>query len=660
MMPKRKKTTLIVAIIILIMLITLGIVIYLYLTTDMFKPNSTLFAKYLGKAAQNIETLTQDNAGNEYQKLLENNKYLTSTEITANYTASTNTTDEDSSNVLNVLKLNINGKTDKKSGIDYKNIILSKNGSNISQIELLKADNKFGIKFSDLIKQYIAVENSNLKDVSAKLGNNNSSIADQIPDFNLKDILTLSNEEKQDINSRYTKIVTNNVKEDNFTSNKDTAIVIDSQNIITNAYSLTMKKQDINEIYINILEEMKKDSVISNKLDSLQQIINDVGMGKAETTSETATNTNQTISNQTSENQALENQASENQTASQEVNNTTEESVIEEDTKVSNNATLNEKFNNYLSNVIRKIKNKNIGTTQAKITVYETKRETVRVTAETEDYKTTIDTVINGTSKFVDFYNQQYGNKEISQRITILEKDGETTIDVTTVEGDSKKEAKLVFDRTIDGNKEKQNINFTYSNGVNKLEIKIINNNEVVNSFDETPAFAENTNTLNTIILNNLTADQITTIKTTVNDKIAEKQQAIQTEIPMEDITKMLKGVDVIADTVEINPLPTLTNSEINKFNAEFELYQGDGLGVDSVNQLLAVAKNNLDTIEVISENEIKLNISKGISNEELANKVSQIIQTDTNKYKKYNIKIEYDQNTKIIKDIIITIVKKT
>ena len=57
MMPKKKKKILIILSIVIFLLIILTTLILLYIYTDNFKSNSTLFAKYMGQNIENIDSL---------------------------------------------------------------------------------------------------------------------------------------------------------------------------------------------------------------------------------------------------------------------------------------------------------------------------------------------------------------------------------------------------------------------------------------------------------------------------------------------------------------------------------------------------------------------------------------------------------------------------
>lgn len=662
-MPKKSKKTLIIVLIIVVLVVIMGILVYLYLTTDAFKSNESLFVKYMGKAFQNIETLKDDTKGDDYNAMLENNKYLSSTELLANYTANAGTSNESTSNLVNNLKIDITGQTDKSVGFMYANMSLLKNNENIVQMEALKTDNKYGLRFSDLIKQYLVVENSNLIETFGKMNINYT--LDTIPEVDTLNIAKFSDQDIKQINNTYTNALVKDYSKNKFSKAEKVSVTVNDKEYIANAYSLNMTIQELNDSYINLLEQLKQDDTILSKVDEVQQIVDVLGLNSGvddfikqnNTTTntsqeETQTNTtnNTTIQDQETSNATVSNTEGTNTVVENTVANTTEENTS--GMQQTNSKGLKEKLISYIDTVIRKIKNKNIGTDEAKITVYESSGKSVRITIETQDYKMNIDSVVDGSKTFFKVNNEIYGTVDNAQTLTINKNEDEIDLNLITVKAKITKNLKINSTRQISGNKKDTIITLDYTNGTNKIVVKLTDNKEIVNMFDDTPVFDNS----NSVVLNNLTQEQIKNVLVTVNDKLVEKRKAVDYDSMYNDFMNMLKGVDVIPDTVEIKPLPNLTNSEISKFNSQFELYKGENLSYDSVNEFLKIAKDNLDTIEVISNNEIKLNISNGVTNEELANKVSKIISADQNKYKTYSVKLEYDQATGIIKDAVINL----
>ena len=88
MAPKTKKIIIILIPIIIVLIIGIVLAI-LYFTTDFLKSNQTLFLKY---AAQNVEafsTVIDNTDEKEFQEILNQNKYITNSELTAKYITKT-------------------------------------------------------------------------------------------------------------------------------------------------------------------------------------------------------------------------------------------------------------------------------------------------------------------------------------------------------------------------------------------------------------------------------------------------------------------------------------------------------------------------------------------------------------------------------------------
>lgn len=111
-----------------------------------------------------------------------------------------------------------------------------------------------------------------------------------------------------------------------------------------------------------------------------------------------------------------------------------------------------------------------------------------------------------------------------------------------------------------------------------------------------------------------------------------------------------------------------ISNAERNRFNSNFEFYEGKKVPKDNVLKLIEVTKNNLEEIRVTkykeqknnSKNEepeveeYKLTIKKNKSNEILASKLATNIKNS--KDQEYDVKIEYSQKTGLVENIFITV----
>ena len=114
MVKKKKRIVIAVTTVAIFLIIITVILLTLYITTDAFKSNKTLFKKYLGQNIEDIINIASLFEKDDYDKLLEENKYTNNTQITMNYTEGIGTTSEKSDSSINNLKLNISGQVDNQ------------------------------------------------------------------------------------------------------------------------------------------------------------------------------------------------------------------------------------------------------------------------------------------------------------------------------------------------------------------------------------------------------------------------------------------------------------------------------------------------------------------------------------------------------------------
>ena len=391
------------------------VVLYLYITTDSFKSDKVLFQKYSAKALQNLETLIVDNKGQEYNKSLENNKYTSTTEITANYRSGIGTTSENTQNLINNLKLVVNGKTDKLNGVDYKDMFLQKEGNNLIELEYLKSDGKYGIRFSDLFDRYIAVENHDLKDFSSKMGLG-VELPDKITDTNILEEMKFTDEEKNTISDNYIGTILNSSDKDKFSREKKiTNIEIADKIYSGNSYTLNMTKEELNNLYISLLEQMKEDQTFLLRVDILDKIFNPEISDGEETNAEQPTQ-----SPEVQPTDGAETTDDEFEVYEQEG---TEENKEETETFV-------DKYKKKIDDIITNIKNKNIGNDPCTVTVYESEGNTIKFEVKTTEYTFSIDMLTNDINDlYVRFNKEILGIDKNIDEIIIERTENATYID---------------------------------------------------------------------------------------------------------------------------------------------------------------------------------------------------------------------------------------
>lgn len=593
MMARKKRITLIIVIVVLILLIIGGIFLALYLNTDMFKSNQTLFIKYLGKNSENIQRLENIINKTEYDELLKTNPYNVTSEIKVNYTENVGTTEENNNNSINQLKITVDGQTDNNNNYDYRNIKLLKNDEQIMQNEILHTSNNYGIKFTDLFNQYVVVENQNLKDLLKRIGYTDEQI-EYVPDsidFDndiLQDI-KFSNEEIESLINKYTSIITQNIGEANFQRQKNQVIEINGQNYLANAYILVLTKEQLNNIYINILENLKEDEIVLNKIEAIQNKINQLTLGK--------------------------------------------ESIDFKNDLIEK-----------IDLTIQKIRQTNIGTDETKIVVYENNGETISTCIQTQEYQINLN-CLNGYNELVFIEN----NTEI-YKITIENIDNKIVINN---ENNENQESSFTIEKIQEENDKKREDSYKvlYELDNKKIEININRITEMAPIMENAQVF----NNDNAIILNKLEdsimKEIINRVQTGVNGKI----ESLKQEINYQDIEKMLKDLGVLRNS-GILTSTGVTETEKNRFNSSFELLKGENLSGETISASISSVKNNLATIEIIDNSELRIGVSRNQSNEEIVNVLINFF--NENQSEKYNIDVEYDENG-LVNQLIIKEIKE-
>ncbi len=622
MMPRKKRIALAIAIpsIIVIIIIITGIL--LYLNTDMFKSNKTLFFKYFGKNSENIKEIEEIFESTEYEKNLKNNKYTDDINIKVNYTNNLQTTSEDNSNTINNVKLLIKGEEDKNNKYSYKDFKLEKDKNiatntenqsssensnesnnkeqNIMEVEYIKNDNNYGIRFSDLFKQYLLVENNNLKDLFRKIGYSEQELENvpdsiEINDITLSDIKFTEDEIKQ-LSEKYSEIINKKVSKEKFEKNSKQVITINEKNITTNAYILKLTNEELNNLYVDLLESLKQDEIILNKIESIQNKINSININSSESKD------------------------------------------------------LKESFAEEIDLQIEKINKTNIGNQETKIIVYENSGKTIRTAIQGKDYEINFDYINTQDEKNIELIVKK---DEIETYNIKLKKDKDgIKLDIYSNDETNPIKISLEQNKNESDKKCSNNINLKYENANSKLEVSAEQEINIVDNF-------ENENTLNdqnSILLNGLEKEQLQAVLNQVSEEVQQKINSISEEVKINDIQEILETLGIINKQQNIEA-GGITETEKNRFNSKFEILKGEELDNENVLKVVEAVKDNIINAQVDTNEEIKIEISRNESNQDIEKSLEEYIKKE--KDKKYDIKIEYDEDTELVKYIIMTPAKK-
>lgn len=151
-----------------------------------------------------------------------------------------------------------------------------------------------------------------------------------LTNVDIKGAITFTDEEKQALQNTYLNIIKSNVSKDKYSKQANSIITVNNKSVTTNAYTITLTKEQYNNLIVKMMEQLSKDEVILSKIDNIENII--------------------------------------------------KEKYSSYDAEKS----LREEFVEKINKEIEDIQNNNIGNDEVKITVYEAKGKTTRTTIQTD------------------------------------------------------------------------------------------------------------------------------------------------------------------------------------------------------------------------------------------------------------------------------------
>ena len=468
MATKKKKITIAIIIVIFVILVISGVCIALYINTDMFKSNEVLFAKYLGQNLENIKLLETTLENTSYNETLDNSFYNTNIEAEAKYTQAIGTSSESSDNSINQLKITLEGQTDKINGYNYKNLKLLKNEEQVAQIEYLQSENNYGIRFSDLFNQYLISGNSNIKEMLKSIGYEEEQLTNIPENIESKQILNevkLTEDELNVLKEKYVGIIENNLSEENFSKKNKQSVTINGQNFETNAYILTITKEQLNNIYVNLLQAIEQDEILLSKIDILQNNINEIGIENVQ-------------------------------------------------------INLREELIKNIDLTIQKINQNNIGADTTRIIVYESDGTTIRTRIETNDYQTNIDYVKIEENTFVQILVANGENEKykftLNNNLNNLLIEAKDNVEMTNIE--------LQRTEELNGNNRNRQYDIIYNIEDKKIEITLTENIEIAEENNLQSFNEENAIEIDTL----KEQGTINNVKESIDNEIEEVKQKIQ------------------------------------------------------------------------------------------------------------------------------------
>ena len=572
----RKIRIILISIVILIFLVAIvgGI---LYFSTDLLKSDEVLFKKYLAQDIEYLSDITDFREEEQYLDYLRKNDYTENSEISLSFIENENDQEE----VYSIKTESINKNNDKSY---YKNVKINYGSQELSNIDFLRQNEIYGFRLSDLVQQFVSIENATMYYVVTNLGYNGNYFQEKmdIDKFDFTGLLDFSDEEIQQLKNKYYNVVFSNINSKCYSSKNNVIITLNNgESITTKQFSLTLSKTDMDIIYKKILNEVVNDQIILSKLENIDKEITEIGL-------------------------------------------------IEPEGK------------SFKDRFILKIKEihdsiEYLGQTEEKIifNVYQSKGTTYRTTMKTDRIERIID------------LNNQNGI-ELSYKLVKLEQEGEKVFTYSLGKQlDGFKSISYKDDnRTLSVNFKEEDLDDTFniignvlyhSENTNKFEIKLKEAIDFSNKKQLEISFNNNNN----IILNDFENEDIDNIFDNFRSRIIKSLEEKKSIVNTKMINNILLWVDKI-ESDRINQENNALEFEKHRFNNKFVLYEGNNIKYSTLKKLLVLAGKNSTDIEVIDGKNMKILIQPGAKNEETMNRLIDVLKS---KEDTYNIKMDYGED---------------
>lgn len=603
MMARKTRIAIITVAISLLVITIIGILTFLYLETDAFKTNETLFTKYLAQNFEELDNL-KNNSNSTTKSLLENSKYTSKIDGQIEYIENKDTSDENKNSSVNNIKLKINVQKDNQNKYKYYDMAIQNENEKLLGVEYIKTQGKQGIRLNG-IQQFVSTQNEEneiLKEFNIKTIDKLTSSID------IDSIISFSEEEKQTIKNNYMNILKSNISKDKYHKQSKALITVNNKDIQTNAYYISMTLEEYNNLYVKMLQQLEKDEILLAKIDAIEE-------------------------------QLKEYNAEEN----------LKDKIIEK---------INEK--------IKKIQDNNIGNDEVKITVYENNGKTVRTSIENGTDKLALD-FYNEASMKITQTKMEDVVKEKTIKIEKQKKDTQinTMIEYSNSEENQEKyNITLNYEETNQNNNIQKNVELLISNDKNQANLKINDTINIVDEFENEITLNEDNVNIDELedeqkssiseILNENYKNQLSNVQSVAN--INDYKRMLQNLGIIKNDAVKLPSEGEITDTerkrfnsqfeffasenLTSNNITELLNTATNNLG-DIKVVLKDGNIEDLDADKLKSSNDSYEYKKSISE--ILLYIKRNSNNEEKSKNLNEYLKDENNN--KYTVSIEYDND---------------
>ena len=268
---KGKKILIIVIILVAVLAIVGTTFAYLFLATDILKGTNELFAKYITQNFETYSKLKNSEILNTYNSLKNEDKYEENSELKVTYSEG-----GEISNPFNNLSAKLTAQKDNDKNYYYADGQILFVDEEYLESEIIKENGIYGIRFSDVAKQFIGIKNDqNLEEISKDIGIDSiylDTLMNIIDGTQSASEEVISKQDAENLKDKYLKIVTDSITNGTFSKQTKAMITYNNTTTKTNAYTVSLSSQQVENMIIQILNTAKSDTTL---LDKFSNFINE-------------------------------------------------------------------------------------------------------------------------------------------------------------------------------------------------------------------------------------------------------------------------------------------------------------------------------------------------------------------------------------------------
>ena len=136
----------------------------------------------------------------------------------------------------------------------------------------LNENKVYGIRL-DGIKQFVSVDMNKINENNTQENPELKNIDSLLAYVDIKGTVAFTDNEKQTLQNTYLNIIKSNVSKDKYSKQANSIITINNKSVTTNAYTITLTKEQYNNLIVKVLEQVSNDEIILSKIDKVEEIV---------------------------------------------------------------------------------------------------------------------------------------------------------------------------------------------------------------------------------------------------------------------------------------------------------------------------------------------------------------------------------------------------